>query len=156
MARGSLKPADQFHKVEGQPSSTEAEESTKLEAQARDEEERHEAEVAEADAYWLRKAEEKDWDCICPDMSVYRPCGKELKEDTRRTPEYRRRVLEGLGFGEGATRTGLTEADMAACREVLSRKAGAFWLEGEERTTLRYLLHDTIPTGPPCRTPRTG
>ena len=39
---------------------------------------------------------------------------RELKEDPRRTPEYRRKVLEGLGFGEGATREGLTEAHMAA------------------------------------------
>ena len=52
MTRGSLKPADQFHKVEGQPSSTEADEGTKLEVQAREEEERHEAEVVEAEAYW--------------------------------------------------------------------------------------------------------
>ena len=151
--RGSLKPADQFHKVEGQPTSTESEESQKREAEAREDELRHEAEVAEADAYWLRKAEENDWDCIRPDMSVYRYCGVELTEDPRRTPEYRKEVLEGLGFGEGATREGLTEADMAACREVISRKAGAFWIEGKHRTTLRYLLHDTIPTGPPCRTP---
>jgi hypothetical protein len=42
---------------------------------------------------------------------------------------------------------------MAACRDVIGRKAGAFWIEGEPRTALRYLLHDTIPTGPPCRTP---
>ena len=35
-----------------------------------------EAEVAQADAYWLQKAEETDWDCICPAMSVYRYCGK--------------------------------------------------------------------------------
>ena len=48
--RGSLKPTDQFHKVEGQPTSTEAEESLKQEAEAREEEQRHEAEVAEADA----------------------------------------------------------------------------------------------------------
>ena len=42
---------------------------------------------------------------------------------------------------------------MEACREVLMRKASAFWLEDTPRTALRYLLHDTIPTGPPCRTP---
>ena len=59
--RGSLKPVDQFHKVEGQPTSTESEESQRQEAEAREEELRHEAEVAEADAYWLRKAEENDW-----------------------------------------------------------------------------------------------
>merc|ERR1711884_708076 len=48
---------------------------------------------------------------------------------------------------------GLSPEDIAALREVISRKAGAFWIEGTPRTTLRYLLHDTIPTGPPCRTP---
>jgi len=76
-----------------------------------------------------------------------------VKEDPRRTPEYRQKVLEGLGFGKNKIKKDLTEADMEACREVLGRKAGAFWVEGTPRTALRYLLHDTIPTGPPCRTP---
>ena len=85
---------------------------------------------------------------------MYRYCGKEVKEDSRRTPEYRTKVLESLGFGPNATRPDLTDADMAACREVLDRKAAAFWLDEEDspRTALLYLLHDTIPTGLPCRT----
>ena len=86
-------------------------------------------------------------------VSVYRFSGEDVKEDPRRTSEYKTRVVEGLGFGRGETRKGLTEADMEACRRVLRRKAGAFWIEGSPRTALRYLLHDTIPTGPPCRTP---
>ena len=36
---------------------------------------------------------------------------------------------------------------------MLRRKAAAFWIEETPRTTLRHLLHDTIPTGPPVRTP---
>ena len=99
MARGSLKPADQFHKVEGQPSSTEADESAKLEAKAREEDRIHEEEVAATDAYWLQKAEDNDWECVQADLSVYRHCGRGTTEDPRRTPEYRRRVVEGLGFG---------------------------------------------------------
>ncbi len=99
------------------------------------------------------KAKAKDWDCIAADLSVYRYSGVDVKVDTRRTMEYRTKVIEGLGFGKGQTRPRLTEADMEACREVLSRKAGAFWVEDTARTALRYLLHDTIPTGPPCRTP---
>ena len=89
-------------------------------------------------------------------MSVYRYSGADMPkdgQDPRRTDEYRQKVIDGLGFGKDATRKGLTEEDMAACREVLWRKAGAFWIEGHARTALRYLLHDTIPTGPPCRTP---
>ena len=45
------------------------------------------------------------------------------------------------------------EEDLAAVREVVYRKAAAFWIEGTPRTTLKHLLHDTIPTGPPVRTP---
>ena len=101
----------------------------------------------------VRKAKSKDWDCIMADISVYRYSGMDVKEDPRRTSEYRTKVVDGLGFGKGKTRKDLAEADMETCREVLSRKAGAFWIEGSPRTALRYLLHDTIPTGPPCRTP---
>ena len=86
-------------------------------------------------------------------MSVYRHSGENVKEDPRRKESYRADVIQGLGFGKGETRPNMTEADMEACREVLTRKAGAFWVEGSTRTALRYLLHDTIPTGPPCRTP---
>jgi hypothetical protein len=47
----------------------------------------------------------------------------------------------------------LSAQDLAACREVLSRKAAGFWLEDSPRTTLRFVKHDTIPTGPPVCTP---
>ena len=89
------------------------------------------------------------------DLSVYRYCGKDVKEDPRRLDSYRKQVVEGLGFGEGQSRSGLNSVGMAACREVLWRKAAAFWIDSEDnpRTALRYLLHDTTPTGPPCRTP---
>ena len=126
-----------------------------MEARNRHEDEEHERAFRAAEKYWKERAAAKDWDCIKADLSVYRYSGKDVKTDPRRTKEYNDRVVEALGFGPGKTRDGLTEVDMAACREVLSRKAGAFWLEGEDdpRTALRYLLHDTIPTGPPCRTP---
>ena len=47
----------------------------------------------------------------------------------------------------------MTAADRAAVAEVLSEKAAAFWIEGTPRTVLRPLMHDTIPTDPPVRTP---
>ena len=47
----------------------------------------------------------------------------------------------------------MTAADRAVFDEVLWTKAAAFWIEGTPRTVLRHLKHDTIPTGPPVRTP---
>eukprot|EP00969_Alexandrium_andersonii_P196988 8703242-Alexandrium_andersonii.AAC.1 len=47
----------------------------------------------------------------------------------------------------------LTEHDLAAATEVLHRKAAAFWLEGTPRTTVRFVQHDTVPTGPPVKVP---
>ena len=52
-----------------------------------------------------------------------------------------------------AARGELASADFAAVVEVVSRNVSAFWLEGTPRTTLRCLMHYTIPTGPPVRTP---
>ena len=108
-----------------------------------------------ADAYWKKKTQEKDWECVAPDLPVYKYSGVKLKEDPRRTPEYRKKVVDGLGFGQACKRTDLTSDDFKAVREVLTRKTGAFWINepGVPRTTLRHLLHDTIPIGPPCRTP---
>ena len=59
--------------------------------------------------------------------------------------------MDELGFGAGfrTKRPNMTEADVAACREVVSRKAGGFWLEDSPRTTVRNVLHDCVPTGPP-------
>jgi hypothetical protein len=36
---------------------------------------------------------------------------------------------------------------IAACRDLVWRKAGAFWLEGEARTTVRGFLHHVIVKG---------
>ena len=155
----TMRPVDQFHKVTGGDPGESARDnkdisrSAEAEAEARKEDAAHEKNCKIADAYWSERAKAKDWGCVNADLSVYRYCGVEIKEDPRRTPEYKAKVVDGLGFGKGKTRPGLTEADMEACREVLGRKASAFWVEGTPRTALRYLLHDTIPTGPPCRTP---
>ena len=47
----------------------------------------------------------------------------------------------------------LAKADMYAIIEMLNRKAAGFWVLGTPRTTVLHFLHDTIPTGPPCRLP---
>ena len=88
-------------------------------------------------------------------MSVYEYSGYNVKEDPRRAEAYKHQVIDGLGFGVGwkDKRPELVEADVAVMAEVLKRKAAAFWLEGTPRTTVRFVQHDTVPTGPPVRVP---
>ena len=113
----------------------------------------HEKGIKESQKHWKAIAEKKDWDTILADLDVYKYSGEEVKADPRRSTEYREGVLKELRYDTGNKRTDHTPADFAAIQEVLRRKAAAFWLEGTPRTTLRHLLHDTIPTGPPVRTP---
>ena len=103
--------------------------------------------------HWDQKAKEKDWDSVVGDPAVYRYAGQAIKGDPRRTAEYKEAVLKGLKLTSTEQREGLTPADVAAVKEVVGRKCAAFWTEGSPRTTLRHLYHDTIPTGPPVRTP---
>jgi len=110
-------------------------------------------ESAAAAAQWKNRADDKQWDTVQVDLSVYDYSGEEVKEDPRRTEEYRQRVVAGLGFDDPAKRPDLSAADVAVVAEVLRRKAGAFWLEGSPRTTVRFVQHDTVPTGPPVRVP---
>ena len=100
---------------------------------------------------WKDRADKKAWDEVRADLAVYRLSGQKVEEDPRRTAKYRQEVVDGLGFGSDAKdkRPEMNEDDLAACREVLSRKAGGFWLEGSPRTTVRNVLHDCVPTGPP-------
>ena len=76
-----------------------------------------------------------------------------MKEDPRRTEAYRDKVVEELGFGKDRKRTDMTREDKELVAAVLREKAAAFWLEGTPRTVLFHLKHDTVPTGPPVRTP---
>ena len=103
------------------------------------------------DDLWRSRAESKRWDEVKADLGVYRLSGQTVKEDPRRTPDYRNQVVEGLGFGKDSSekRPDMSEEDILACREVLYRKSGGFWLEGSPRTTVRNVLHDCVPTGPP-------
>ena len=103
------------------------------------------------DELWRVRADRREWDEVKADLKVYQYSGHEVTVDPRRCPEYRRKVVDELGFGADfrTKRPNMTEADVAACREVVSRKAGGFWLEDSPRTTVRNVLHDCVPTGPP-------
>ena len=130
-----------------------AADSEETEAQREARREKHEVDSAAADAKWKELAKKKDWNQVKADLDVYKHSGEKVTVDPRLEESYKVRVLEGTGFAPGMTRDGLTEADMQAAREVLKRKAAAFWLEGAPRTTILGVSHDTIPTGPPCKTP---
>ena len=114
--------------------------------------EAHRKRADEADRKWAERAKNKQWDQVNPHLSVYRFCGQEIKSDPRKTKEYVKLVLDDVNL---AARDDLLEADKAVIAEVIERKASAFWIENTPRTTLRHLYHDTIPTGPPVRTPHT-
>ena len=103
------------------------------------------------DALWNERADRKEWDSVKADLAVYQYSGQNVTEDPRRVDSYRREVVKELGFGENwkEKRPFLNEFDVEACREVLARKSGAFWLEGSPRTTVRNLMHDCVPSGPP-------
>ncbi|CAK9069122.1 Pro-Pol polyprotein, partial [Durusdinium trenchii] len=103
------------------------------------------------DELWKTRADQKDWDTVKADLSVYQYSGQKVTEDPRRTVVYRQEVIKELGFGDDwkEKKPYLSAADVEACREVISRKAGGFWLEGSPRTTVRNVLHDCVPSGPP-------
>ena len=91
-----MRVVDQFHKVtHGDPEkekesardNKDISRSAEAEAEARKEDAANEKNCKIADAYWSAKAKAKDWDCVVADLSVYRYCGVEVKEDPRRTPE---------------------------------------------------------------------
>ena len=105
--------------------------------------------AAEKEAFWRTKADAKDWDSVRADLEVYALAGEKVAEDPRRTEAYRDLVWSGLKIEPGPTRPGLTDADTAAVREVIRRKAAGFWVEDTTRTTVRKFAHDCIPTGPP-------
>ena len=90
-----------------------------------------------------------DWDAVRADLEVYALAGEKVAEDPRRTEAYRDLFWAGLKIEPGPTRPGLTEADVAAIKEVVRRKAAGSWAEDTTRTTVRKFAHDCIPTGPP-------
>ncbi|CAK9046219.1 Retrovirus-related Pol polyprotein from transposon opus [Durusdinium trenchii] len=77
-------------------------------------------------AVYSARADRKEWDMVKADLSVYQYSGQQVKEDPRRTDAYRQEVVKELGFGDDwkERRAGLSEADVAACREVVERKSG--------------------------------
>ena len=92
-------------------------------------------------AYWDEMAKQKKWDQV-------RLSGSKLTKNPREDPDYIKKVVEGVGFGEKvAEHHGhLSPVDVDLCREVIARKASAFWIDGSARTTVRGVA---VPTGPP-------
>ena len=87
--------------------------------------------ASKMDSLWKGRADCSEWDEVKADLEVYRLSGETVLEDPCRKETYRQAVLEGLGFGDDAAerRPGMSSDDLAACKEVLGRKAAGFWLE---------------------------
>ena len=51
-----------------------------------------------ARAEWQEKADRQDWESVKSDLDVFRHSGEKVTEDPRRTPEYRKTVVDGLGL----------------------------------------------------------
>jgi hypothetical protein len=125
-------------------------------AQEKEKETAHRSQCDAAEKVWIKIAEEKKFDEVRAPLSVYDLSGAKVSSDPRRTDEYKQKILTALGYDKydkAKHGVGLTPDDFAAVQDVLWRKAAAFWMDGEAWTTLRCLLHDCIPTGPPVRTP---
>ena len=156
-AKPSLRPATMTERADDRTKTREVDEESKKalekEKEARAMEDQLAKEAIEAEKYWKEVADRLSWDEVVADLEVYRFCGQKVEKDPRRNDEYRQKVLEVLKLSKYGDRTELTAAEYAAIKEVISRKIAAFWIEGTPRTTLRHLMHDTIPTGPPVRTP---
>ena len=152
------KPVDQYNRViqkAGDDEILDVSNSHEVEMRKREELARHDESYAKAKQKWKEIADSENWDSVAADLEVYKYCGTRVDKDPRRNDEYRKQVIDGLGFGEDWEKRAphLTKEDVELLRDVLLRKAAAFWVEDTPRTTLKYLLHDCIPTGPPARTP---
>ncbi len=107
-----------------------------------------------------KRAQDKNWSEVKADLSVYAYSGGVVATDPRREQSYVDSVLLGLGLGPRKPGEPipekfkhLSEYDIAALTEVNARKAAVYWVEGTPRTTVRFMKHDTIPTGPPIKVP---
>ena len=69
------------------------------------------------------------------DLDVFRHSGEKVTEDPRRTPEYRKMVVDGLGLTK-EQKPHLSQHDVDAIVEMIERKAAAFWVEDTPRTTV--------------------
>ena len=117
-------------------------------------------EGAAAAIVWSKRGQDQIWTEVKADLSVYAYSGEIVTKDPRREKSYADAVLKGLGLGPRGPGEAkppqfehLTEWDLAALAEVNHRKVAVYWLEGTARTTVRFMQHDTIPTGPPIKVP---
>ena len=106
---------------------------------------------------WMSKAHAGDFDSVTAPVDVYvkDENGHAPESDPRRSEAYRQQVLDAVGLGSELSDDykHLNVADIAMCRDVVSRKAAAFWIEGGPRTTVRGFLHHLIVKGGPIRLP---
>ena len=107
--------------------------------------------------WWLSKAKARDFTSVAPPLTVFEHLhGDAVKENPRTQETYVGEVLRVLGFRaeDHAKHPELSAEEFELARDLVKRKAGAFWVEQTPRTTLRGFEHDVITVGPPVRGPR--
>ena len=134
------KPVDQYHRVlhkAGDDEVLDVSTSHEIEMKKRAQQAKHDENYREACKRWKEVADRRDWDAVQADLEVYKYCGTKVDVDPRRNDEYRDKVIDGLGFGKDWEERvpHLTKEDVELLRDVLRRKAAAFWIEETPRTT---------------------
>ena len=97
------KPVDQYNRVlqkAGDDEVLDITTSHEVELKKREETARHDEAYAKAKQYWKSVADKREWDTLAADLEVYKYCGTRVEKDPRRNDEYRKQVIDGLGFGD--------------------------------------------------------
>ena len=107
--------------------------------------------AATAKAAWLERAKAGQWSEVHTPDSCYRYTA-DLKTNPRRTSEYAQRVISAVGLQAGGTGYDhLSEVERGLLRDLVGRKAEAFWIEDTPRTVMRGFKHDAVTSGLPVR-----
>ncbi len=97
-------------------------------------------------------AQAGNFDSVVAPLDVYvrNDAGARPASDPRRTEAYRAQILDAVGLGEDLSDTyaHLSPDDVAMCRDVIARRAAAFWIDGGPRTMIRGFLHLIVKGGP--------
>ena len=101
----------------------------------------------------MQRASKGDFEGVRAPMEVYAFAGLESASDPRLGITYKDQVVQGVGLGEPERWSHLSSADLQALTTWVRRKAGALWVKGTPRTTVRGILHDCLTRGPPVRGP---
>jgi hypothetical protein len=109
--------------------------------------------IEAAQKFWRDAAQQHRWNEVRTPAACFRFTGEpEAASTQRRSAEYAEKILTTVGLsGAAAGYQHLSPDELAALREVIQRKAPAFWIDGMPRCVMRGFKHDVLTTGLPVR-----